>query len=149
MQDYSIRLAKALGTLKFIEMVREIENDQAKRRRENLYVRLAVWLRWFGMVGVNIMSWLATDIPQYNFWLGMFISLSIGYLISSIFTTRRAGLIWMRQFNKLDGVDCPDEIVKIKHDVRETFDKMMFEFPYIISNIVSCGFAIRNILILG
>ena len=113
MQDYSIRLAKALGTLKFIEMVREIENDQAKRRRENLYVRLAVWLRWFGMVGVNIMSWLATDIPQYHFWLGMFISLSIGYLISSIFTTRRAGLIWMRQFNKLDGVDCPDEIVKI------------------------------------
>ena len=142
-------LAKALGKLKFIQLVREIEKSQAKQRREAIFVKLALWLRWFGMIGVNIMSFVAIDIPQFDFWLGMFISLSIGYLVSSIFTTRRAVIIWLRQRIKLNVATCPDEIQRLEYHANETFDKAMLELPYIFSNVVSCALAIRNIVILG
>lgn len=142
-------LAKALGKLRFIEMVREIENDQAKQRRENFFIRISVWLRWLGMIGVNVMSFFATGIDQYTFWLGMLISLSLGYLISSIFTTRRAVMIWIRQRMKLDVATCPDKIFEYTLSARETYDKALLELPYIVSNVFSCGLAIRNIIILG
>ena len=142
-------LARLLGRLKFIQLVREIEKSQAKQRREAGYVNLALWLRWLGMIGVNTMSLIAINVPQYYFWLGMFISLSVGYLISSIFTTRRATIIWIRKYEQMLEATCPDKIKELEYHANETFDKMLLELPYIFSNVLSCVLAVRNIAILG
>ena len=149
MTNAQIRLRNALGQLNFIQTVRDIENSESKQLRENLYIRMSVWLRWFGVVGVNIMSFLATDIDAYYFWLGMFIALSVGYLLSSIFTTRRSMAIWIRQTIKYDGATCPDDKEKYRLSSIETFNKIQLEIPYVVSNVFSVGLAIRNIIILG
>jgi hypothetical protein len=149
MTKAQLRLHKALGQLNFIQAVRNIENSEKKQLRENLYIRMSVWLRWFGVIGVNIMSFLATDIDAYYFWLGMFIALSVGYLLSSIFTTRRSMAIWIRQTIKYDGATCPDDKEKYRLSSIETFNKIQLEIPYVVSNVFSVGLAIRNIIILG
>jgi hypothetical protein len=149
MTNAQIRLRNALGQLNFIQTVRDIENSESKQLRENLYIRMSVWLRWFGVVGVNIMSFLATDISGYYFWLGMFIALSVGYLLSSLFTTRRSMAIWIRQTIKYDGATCPDAKEKYRLSSIETFNKIQLEIPYVVSNVFSVGLAIRNIIILG
>jgi magnesium-transporting ATPase (P-type) len=149
MTKAQLRLHRALGQLNFIKTVRDIENSEKKQLRENLYIRISVWLRWFGVIGVNIMSFLATDIDAYYFWLGMFIALSVGYLLSSIFTTRRSMAIWIRQTIKQDGATCPDAKEKYRLSSIETFNKIQLEIPYVVSNVFSVGLAIRNIIILG
>jgi hypothetical protein len=149
MTNAQIRLRNVLGQLNFIQAVRDIENSEKKQLRENLLIKLSVWLRWFGVIGVNIMSFLATDISGYYFWLGMFIALSVGYLLSSLFTTRRALAIWIRQTIKHDGATCPDAKEKYRLSSIETFNKIQLEIPYVVSNVFSVGLAIRNIIILG
>ena len=149
MTKAQLRLHKALGQLNFIQAVRNIENSESKQLRENLYIRMSVWLRWFGVFGVNIMSFLATDISGYIYWVGMFIGLSVGYLLSSIFTTRRSMAIWIRQTIKHDGATCPDDKEKYRLSSIETFNKIQLEIPYVVSNVFSVGLAIRNIIILG
>ena len=149
MTKAQIRLRNVLGQLNFIQTVRDIENSEKKQLRENLFIRMSVWLRWFGVVGVNIMAFLATDINAYYYWLGMFIGLSVGYLLSSIFTTRRSMAIWIRQTIKHDGATCPDAKEKYRLSSIETFNKIQLEIPYVVSNVFSVGLAIRNIIILG
>ena len=144
-----LKIQKALGQLNFIKTVRKIEGSQRLQQRETLLIKMSVWLRWFGVLGVNIMSFLATDIDAYYFWLGMFIALSIGYLLSSIFTTRRAIAIWIGQTIKRDEAQCPDLMQKYKLSSDETFNKIQLEIPYVVSNIVSVSLAIRNISILA
>ena len=149
MTKAQLRLRNALAQLNFIQTVRDIEDSEELQIRENRLIKLSVWLRWFGVVGVNIMSFLATDISGYYYWLGMFIGLSVGYLLSSIFTTRRSMAIWIRQTIKQDGATCPDAKEKYRLSSIETFDKIQLEIPYVVSNVFSVAFAIRNIIILG
>ena len=149
MTKTQLRIRTALGQLNFIQTVRDIENSEKLQLRENLFIKLSVGLRWFGVVGVLTMSYLATDIPNYYYWLGMFIGLSVGYLFSSFFTTRRALAIWIRQTDKYYNAVCPDEREKYRLTSIETFDKIQLEIPYVVSNILNVILCLRNIIILG